>query len=63
MEIEDEVKDDVIFAETKHDVEGHTCAAWLTGATKGDIKVSVYDADNKDNSDAFIQLVQLRLFT
>ena len=47
-------KTNVVFAETKHDIEKHTCASWfVTGGAKGDIEVGVYnnttDADNKDN--------------
>lgn len=50
-EIEDEVKLDVTFTETMHDVKGHNCVAWLNG-NKGDIEVAVYDANKKDNTDA-----------
>ena len=51
--IDDATKANVVFTETKHDIEKHTCASWFTGAAQGAIEVGVYDnttdADNKDN--------------
>lgn len=52
QKIDDTTKANVEFVETKHNVQGHSCAAWLQ-ATKGDIKVAIYNntanADNSDN--------------
>ena len=51
-EIDAATKANVTFTETKHSVDGHTCAAWLSG-TSGDIVVAPYsNAENADNSDA-----------
>ena len=51
-EIDAATKANVTFTETMHSVDGHTCAAWLSG-TSGDIEVAPYsNAENADNSDA-----------
>ena len=50
--IDNTTKGHVSFTETKHNVQGHTCASWIQNTT-GDIKVAVYNNNaNADNKDA-----------